>query len=168
MRALDDIQLITEMLHDAYAPLAMRGMRFVASHQDAATTQERMERGETIVAEEAGAIVGTITLKDAAQTFGSPFYERKDVAGFGQLAVRPSHQGHGIGSALIILVEQLAAERGIAHVGLDTSEHASELIRLYESKGYAFVEYIQWPNTNYRSVIMAKRTCTPMSSTITG
>jgi predicted N-acetyltransferase YhbS len=93
------------MLHEAYAPLAARGMRFVASHQNSATTHKRMARGETMVAEDEGAIVGVVTLKHADETHGSPFYERPDVAGFGQFAVRPSHQSRGIGAALLNLVK---------------------------------------------------------------
>jgi hypothetical protein len=83
IRPSDDIEAITELLHQAYAPLADKGMRFVASHQDSATTRRRMARGETIVAEDQGVIVGVVTLKDAVETHGSTFYERPDVAGLG-------------------------------------------------------------------------------------
>ena len=122
------------MLHDAYAALAAKGMRFVASYQDTETTRQRMARGETIIAADADIVVGTVTLKHAAQTHGSPFYERPDVAGFGQLAVAPSHQHRGIGAALLKLVEQRALEQGVVYLALDTSEHASNLLSLYESK----------------------------------
>lgn len=46
-----------------------------------------------------------------------------------------------------------------AMLALDTSEHAAHLIALYQSKGYAFVEHIQWRDVNYRSMIFAKRLC---------
>src|SRR5215831_11449727 len=42
----DDVEAITKMLHEAYAPLAASGMRFVASHQDADVTRRRMAAGE--------------------------------------------------------------------------------------------------------------------------
>lgn len=145
------------MLHEAYAPLAQQGMRFVASHQNSDTTRLRMGRGETIVALDGLAIIGIITLKDAANTRGSPFYDRPDVAGFGQFAVRPSDQNRGIGSTLLALVEERALQKGVVELGLDTSEHAFHLIQLYQSKGYRFVEYVQWSATNYRSVLLAKR-----------
>ena len=77
--------------------------------------------GETIVAADGDEIVGVITLNDAEKTHGSPFYDRHDVALFGQFAVRPLHKGRGICSKLIDLVEQRAAEKGIAELGLDTS-----------------------------------------------
>lgn len=144
------------MLHEAYPPLAAQGMRFVASHQNSATTRKRMGCGETIVAEEAGLIVGVVTLLRAAETHGSPFYERPDVAGFGQFAVRSSHQGRGIGGALLNLVELRATEQGVRHLALDTSEHAAELIAFYEANGFRFVEHAQWQAVNYRSAVMAK------------
>ena len=89
-------------------------------------------------------------------TKGSPFYDRADVAGFGQFAVRPSYQGRGIGSRLLNLVEQRAKEKNVAMLALDTSEDATHLITLYQSKGYSFVEHIRWPDVNYRSMIFAK------------
>lgn len=152
----DDINAITGMLHEAYAPLAQKGLRFVATHQDADTTRRRMNKGETILALDVNHIVGTITLKNADQTEGSLFYNRPDVAGFGQFAVRPSHQGAGVGSTLLDLIERRAQEKGVAMLALDTSEHAAHLIALYESRGYAFVEHVRWPDVNYRSMIFAK------------
>jgi GNAT superfamily N-acetyltransferase len=115
-----------------------------------------MSRGETIVALDGDAIVGTVTLRDAVQTQGSPLYDRPDVAAFGQFAVLPSHQRSGIGATLLSLVEKRAREKGVKVLGLDTSERAIHLIGLYQSKGYQFVEHVQWPDVNYRSVVLAK------------
>jgi hypothetical protein len=42
----DDLDELTSMLHEAYAPLASAGMRFVASYQDSSVTRQRTERGE--------------------------------------------------------------------------------------------------------------------------
>jgi len=144
------------MLHEAYAPLATQGMRFVASHQNSNVTRTRMARGETIVAEDRDLVVGVITLKRADESHGSPFYERPDVAGFGQFAVRPSHQHRRIGATLLHIVEQRARELDVRFLALDTSEQASMLIALYQRNGFAFVEHLQWPGVNYRSVVLAK------------
>lgn len=152
----DDLKIITAMLHEAYAPLANAGMRFLASYQDIAITQERTERGETWVAVDGKNIVGIITLADCQRTYGSPFYDRPDVASFGQFAVRTVHQRRGIGSTLLKFVEQRAQKIGAAELALDTSEFATHLISLYEKKGYRFVEHVQWKSTNYRSVILTK------------
>jgi GNAT superfamily N-acetyltransferase len=153
----DSIDEITDMLHEAYASLAQNGMRFVASYQTPGVTRERMNKGETIVAIDAGRVVGIITLAEISTTRGSPLYDRDDVASFGQYAVRPSHQGRGIGAKLLELVEQRAREKGVGVLALDTSEKAVQLIELYQAKGYRFVEYHQWRDTNYRSMVFSKK-----------
>lgn len=156
VRPEDDVDVITALLHEAYAPLAAQGMRFLATHQNADTTRKRMSHGETILALDGDDIIGTITLKSADHTKGSAFYDRPDVAGFGQFAVRPSYQGTGIGSTLLKLVEQRAREQDVKMLALDTSEHAAQLIALYQARGYTFVEHIKWRDVNYRSMIFAK------------
>ena len=148
----DDVDTITAMLHEAYAPLAAAGLRFHASHQDSSVTQKRLAKGETIVALDDAEIVGIVTLSEAFATGGTAFYDRPDVASFGQFAVRPGYQGRGIGSRLMALIEQRAAEKGVGEPALDTSESASELIAMYRAKGYRFIEYVQWEVTNYRSM----------------
>jgi GNAT superfamily N-acetyltransferase len=152
----DDIGLITDLLHEAYAPLALAGMRFFASHQSVDATAKRLSRGETVVALDASDLIGIVTLGDLEKTSGSPFYDRPDVASFGQFAVRPNRQFRGIGGTLLALVEERATERGVGHLALDTSERAVHLIDYYQRKGYAFVEHVQWPDVNYRSVVLAK------------
>ena len=89
-------------------------------------------------------------------THGSPHYERPGVAAFGQYAVDPAFKGRGIGAQLLELVEQRARAAGAAELALDTSEHAADLIALYERKGFRFVEHAQWRDVNYRSVVMSK------------
>jgi GNAT superfamily N-acetyltransferase len=153
----DDLEEITQLLHESYAPLAAAGMRFVASFQDSDTRRSRASAGETIVALLEDQIIGVITLADVAATRGTPFYDRADVASFGQFAVRPSYQRRGVGSTLIKLVEERARHKGIAYLALDTSEHATTLIAMYRSRGYQFVEHCQWDSVNYRSMVFAKR-----------
>ncbi len=153
----DDLELITSMLHEAYGRLATAGMNYVASHQDVDIARRRAAKGETIVAFEEGLIVGVVTLSTVASTKGCPFYDRTDVASFGQFAVRTARQGRGIGSLLIHLLEQRARENGVNELALDTSENATDLIQMYEAKGYRFIEYADWEVTNYRSLILSKR-----------
>ncbi len=152
----DDINAITELLHRAYAPLAQAGLHYVASHQSTDVTRRRLDKGDTIVAVADGGIVGTVTLARTSSTRGSSFYDRPDVASFGQFGVDPAFQGTGVGSTLLALVEALAVERGVGELALDTSEQAEHLIRFYTSRGYRFVECVRWPDVNYRSMILAK------------
>jgi hypothetical protein len=48
--ATDSVADLTDLLHRAYAPLAAKGLRYIASHQSEVITRERMENGVTLVA----------------------------------------------------------------------------------------------------------------------
>ena len=157
----DSIADLTDLLHRAYAPLAARGMHFVASHQDAQRTRERTARGECYLAVQDGSVIGTITVRSPQQTRGCPWYDRPEVACFGQFAVEPAWQKRGLGSRLLCLAEQRAAETGAAELALDTAEPAAELISYYMKRGYRFIEYAQWNTVNYRSVILSKPVAAP-------
>jgi GNAT superfamily N-acetyltransferase len=76
---------------------------------------------------------------------------------FGQFAVHPSLQKHGIGSVMMDLAEAIAAHNDAKELALDTSEQALHLIDYYQKRGYEFREYVQWDITNYRSIIVSKR-----------
>jgi GNAT superfamily N-acetyltransferase len=153
----DSVAELTLLLHRAYGALAERGMRFFASHQDEDQTRKRIARGECYLAIHQTRMIGTITWRDAGQTSGKPWYDRPDVASFGQFAVEPSWQGRGIGSRLLAVAEQRAAMTGAAELALDTAEPAHDLIRFYNKRGYRFIEYVQWDVVNYRSALLSKR-----------
>jgi GNAT superfamily N-acetyltransferase len=156
--ASDSIEELTDLLHRAYAPLAVMGFRYVATHQDAARTRQRVGGGrECYVAVQDGRIVGTVTFRNASLTRGCPWYDRPDVCSFGQFAVEPPLQRRGIGSRLMDVCERRAVETGAAELALDTAEGADHLIDLYRRRGFRFVEHTRWPEVNYRSVIMSKR-----------
>lgn len=154
----DSLEELTALLHRAYRPLAERGMRYLASHQDAATTRERATGPgcECVLAFDGERIVGTITLHRPGAGKGTPWYERADVACFGQFAVDPPHQGRGAGSRLLAWAEARAGALGAAEIACDTSEHAHDLIGLYTRRGYRVVETVRWDVTNYRSVVLSR------------
>lgn len=157
LAATDNLDKLTALLHESYAPrAAAAGMRFVASYQDVDVTRQQIARGETTLAVDDRSVVGTVTLVGVDDTRGSPFYDRPDVASFGQFAVRPSHQRCGIGLTLMALAERRARKSGAGMLGLDTAEQAAHLIAMYEARGYRFIEYVQWPQPNYRSVVFGK------------
>lgn len=153
----DSIELLTDLLHRAYQPLAEMGLRFLATHQDFEMTSRRVETGTCLLAVVDGRIVGTITYYDPDHTKGSPWLDRDDIAHFGQLAVEHEFQGRGIGCLLIDRAEAIARERGVSELALDTAEPAKHLIEWYTRLGYRFIEYVQWEVTNYRSVVMSKK-----------
>ena len=152
----DDVEEITELLHRAYAQLAELGFRYHATWQDAKTTQHRLSTGIPFVATRENAIVGTITLYVPPNVSGCEWYDRGDVACFGQFGVEPSFQKLGIGSRLLDAIEAAARELAIPNLGLDTAEDAAHLVAMYEKRGFARVGHADWEITNYRSIIMNK------------
>ena len=152
----DSITELTQLLHRAYAQLAAMGLKFVATHQDVETTKHRLKDAECYVAELDGRIVGTILFRPPGTARGCDWYNRSDVAIFGQFGVEPAVQGHGIGGALLDHVEQRARELNATELALDTAESAHHLIDLYSKRGFRIVGNVKWDPVNYRSVIMSK------------
>lgn len=150
----DSIVELTGLLNRAYASLAEMGFRYVATWQDEVITRRRVSRGECLVAELDGRLVGTLLLEYPAK--GAEYYEREGVAKFQQFGLEPEYQGMGIGRRLLEIAEQRAHDRGATELALDTAEGAEHLIRMYERWGYHWVGEADWEVTNYRSVIMSK------------
>lgn len=153
----DSLEELTALLHRAYARLAAMDLHFVATTQSVEVTRRRVEKGECYVGTLGERIVATVTFRNAAMTYDSPWLDRPDVCSFQQLAVEPSLQGLGISRMLIETCERRACETGAAELALDTAEPAKHLIGLYAHLGFHFIEYARWPDVNYRSVIMRKR-----------
>lgn len=152
----DDIAQITALLHKAYAQLADLGFRYHATWQDDDTTLKRLTKGVPYVAVDGEQIVGTITLYVPPNVSGCTWYDRGDVASFGQFGVDPAFQKSGVGTLLLDVVEAEAKKRNISNLALDTAEGATHLIALYKKRGFEFAGYADWEVTNYRSVIMNK------------
>ena len=154
----DSLEELTGLLHRAYAPLADAGFKFLATHQDVATTRERAQSGWCLVAERARALVGTPTLYRPLADTPCDYYRREGILVFGQFGVEPALQGHGIGRALLKAAEALALQLGALELTLDTAEGALSLIAMYERWGFEKVATADWrPTTNYLSVVMASR-----------
>lgn len=152
----DSVSELTELLHRAYKQLADMGLRFLATHQSDHITLDRISRGKCFLGLIDSKVISAITLYPTSETKGTPWYDRTNVGHFGQFAVEPHLQKHGIGDLMMDHVESVAKEDGITELALDTSEKAEHLIRYYTRRGYRFVEHTQWPDVNYRSVIMTK------------
>jgi len=153
----DDLAALTELLHRAYAPLAAAGLRYVATHQSVEVTAQRIAGKECFVAVADDGLVGTILLAPPGRAGGCAYYERPGVATFHQFAVDPEWQGRGVGGLLLDTVEARAQELGASELALDTAEGAHELIARYERRGFRLVALVDWSETNYVSVILAKR-----------
>jgi GNAT superfamily N-acetyltransferase len=156
LRDDDSLAELTDLLHRSYARLAAMGLFFLATRQGVDVTARRIRKGECYVGVTEGRLVATVTFRPAGTTRDSPWLDRPDVCSFQQFAVDPPLQGRGIGRRLIAVCERRAVETGAAELALDTAEPAAHLIRLYERLGFRFIEYVRWPDVNYRSVIMSK------------
>jgi GNAT superfamily N-acetyltransferase len=149
----DDVEAITELLHRAYGELAALGLRYLATHQSADVTLERLSHGSSWVAVVANTLVGVISLY--ATNEDCAYYRKPGVMHFGQFGVDPTFQRQGIGLQLLVTVEREAIGQGALEVALDTAIPATHLIGLYQRLGYEIVDEVQWELANYRSVIMS-------------
>jgi GNAT superfamily N-acetyltransferase len=169
----DSIRELTTLLHRAYEKQIAMGLSPLAGRQSEEVTRQRVFSGQAFVAvhhiplpdpsdpngvsvETRQKVVGTILYHEVEEAEGPPWFHRKDVAWFSQLAVDPDYQGQGIGHMLVEIVEQLGREDGAAEMGLSMAEPDTDLMAFYQKRGYRIIEYWQWPYTNYRSAIMSK------------
>jgi GNAT superfamily N-acetyltransferase len=157
----DSLEELTSLLHRAYRAQVEMGLRPLAGRQDVETTRKRCLNGECYVAVLGGQggekLVGTILFHEVEDAKGPPWFGNSDVDSFSQFAVDPEIQGKGIGQLLLDTVERRAVECGARHLGLSMAEPDEKLRAFYERRGYRFVEFWQWPYTNYRSVILSKQ-----------
>ena len=152
----DSVSELTALLHRSYARLANMGLDYLATHQSEEVTIARMAKGLCYVLKVEGDLIATIMYHGPAHIGHTPWLDRKDVSHFGQLAVDPQFQGRGIGKRLVGVAEAEAWREGACEIALDTAEPALHLVEWYKKLGYRFIEFAQWKETSYRSVIMSK------------
>lgn len=156
----DSLEEITDLLHQAYASLAVRGFNYVAATQTTTVTESRLTAGKGYIARLTGdaKIIGTVTYYTTARVAPDEpdYYKESAVGHFGQFAVHTEMQKLGIGSRLVEFAESLARAEGKREMACDTAEGATDLIEYYTSRGYRLIEHHQWDKACYRSVILSK------------
>ncbi len=160
----DSLDVLTALIHRAYAHLGSMGLNYTAVDQTVSMTRTRVQRGQCWVLQrdDTGDILGTITVNRAFDPNTDPWaratawYYRQDVAHLHQFAVEPSMQGQGWGARLIDTAETWAREQGHRAIALDTAVPAKHLRTLYGRRGYRDVDDVQWGGKRYRSVVMVK------------
>lgn len=157
----ESIPEMTQLLRDAYAHLAAKGFRYLATYQDDAMTARRLGRGFPFVVYLDRRLVGTATLYPPRHDSPVEWYRRPEVFHFGQFGVRPELQKRGIGVRMLREMEERARARGAAELACDTAEQAEHLRSWYEREGFRVLGSTQWAVTNFRSVVLSKRIVAP-------
>jgi N-acetylglutamate synthase-like GNAT family acetyltransferase len=137
-----DVAAVRQLVHAAYghyppilgvtpAPLSADYAALVAA-------------GEVHVAEQDGAVVGVLVLE-----------AHPDHLLVENLAVAPDAQGKGIGSTLLALAEQQAAQLGLGELRLYTHERMTDNLAYYPRRGY--VETHRTDDGGFHRVHFAKQ-----------
>lgn len=132
--APDDVGAVLALLDDAAEWLAAKGIRqWTAGQWDRVKIADAIERRETFIATEDGAIVGTVNV-----SVSDPFIwpEGGDALYVHRLAVASTAHGRGVGARLLRWAERQARERGRGLVRLDCSCDNPLLRAYYEARGY--------------------------------
>ena len=150
---------ITDVLHDAHASTAGKGMHFVALTQSAEDTKRRLgEDGKFFVAlaekdgrqEVAG--VGAISFSKSCKGWygkGQPYAEIKMVG------VRGAYKEQGISSMLYQALEAYGFSR-VDLITMNTAENNAIVLDSNARHGWKRVDFRSWAKTDYYSVVMAK------------
>ena len=155
--ASDDIGRLTELIHAAFAPQAAKGLRYWGTHQSVDDTRNRFASGHGLVAERAGELVGTITVRPPQPASQVGLYRDQRTWTICQFAVAPELKGAGVGKSLHDAAISHAILNGGGKIALDTAAPATSLIAMYRAWGYEFAGEFDWrPHTNYVSVLMSK------------
>lgn len=153
----DDLTVLTDVIHSAYAKRAANNLRYWATHQTVEDTGERFKSGHGLVAETDAQIVGTLTVRPPKPDSEVSLYREPTTWTLCQFAVLPAFQGFGIGRRLHDAALEHARSNGGSVVALDTAAPATDLIELYLRWGYTLVGDCDWrPHTNYLSVVMSR------------
>jgi GNAT superfamily N-acetyltransferase len=134
----DERAVIQELTLAAYAEFAtiMAPTAWAALRQALQAGLEAEGTVERIVADQDGALIGSVLLySPAANAYGDA------VAGAGWpelrlLAVAPAARGQGVGMALVEECMRRAQHAGANALGLHTSESLQPAIRMYERMGF--------------------------------
>lgn len=152
----DSVAELTGLLHRAYKRLADMGLNFIATFQDEEYTRNYLKKRLCYILTDNNKIIGTVFYYTKMWSDAPDIFKQDDVVLFGKFAVEPDLQQNGIGSALLDFIENHAVINGMKRIVLDTSEKAGHLISYYEKRGYKYIHHWQWPDVNYRSVVMCK------------
>ena len=134
---LDEVSEVLSAAYQQYAP-SFPPQLWEDYSRDIADVRSRLGDAELIVADYDGRIAGAVTFyPDHSRPGGEGWPE--GWSGIRLLAVHPHKRGLGIGRALTQECLRRSRERGIATVGLHTTEPMSVARKMYERMGFVRV-----------------------------
>jgi ribosomal protein S18 acetylase RimI-like enzyme len=136
-----DVPRLSELVHAAYGHYVERLGGLPGPMTD--DYADVVRRHRVIVAERGGELLGLVVLSVSDEGF---FVDN--------VAVHPSHQGMGVGKALLEHAESAARHAGFDSIYLYTHERMVENLALYSRIGY--VEYDRRPLADARLVYLRK------------
>lgn len=153
----DDVPALRLLVNAAYRELSEMGMNYTGTYQDEDGTRSRMRGRDVYLAYHGDRLVATIST-DLREQNGQPTLY------ISQFAVQPDLKRHGIGRFLMDYVEEMARQRGINRLGLDTATRAHHLVRFYTSRGFRVVSEMHWEGKTYDSYVMEKDIAIPQQA----
>ena len=131
---LDQVSTLIRAAYQEYTDF-FPDMAWESYLQDAMDVHSRVGEAELIVAEMDGNVVGTVTFyPEGSRSAGEGWPH--GWAGIRLLAVLPNSRGLGIGRALTQECLRRCRKRGIATIGLHTTESMSIARSMYERMGF--------------------------------
>jgi ribosomal protein S18 acetylase RimI-like enzyme len=131
---LSEGEEVGRVIRAAFTPYVRALGRELPADGSARFAEERerfaaeLERGEVYVALDGEQIVGAVRTKP-----------QENALYIHQIAVDPSRQGTGVGSWLLVRIDEVARSRGLGSLSLETAEMAETNVRLYRRHGFEIV-----------------------------
>lgn len=154
----DSREEINRLFHTHHAVVADASLRRFYLDELLGEGSSENPKGELYLAiAEDDKILGGLVFFDTENTRGCPYYDRPGVASIGPFAVVPQFQGHGLGGAMLELIEARAKESGAKELALDISPEATHSLQNFLKRGFRFAENARWPESSARCLVLTKQ-----------
>lgn len=143
---LADIPLILELISEVVPLMNAAGnFQWDNTYPDAVVFENDIARKQLWLADEEGVVVGVaaITTDQEPEYAGVGWDISEPAIVIHRLAVKPSCQGRGIATALLLQAEQIAAESPIGILRIDTNTPNKATQKLFPRMGYDFAGEIE-------------------------
>ncbi len=139
---------IISLFHRAVEHLNAAGIpQWDELYPDASDIEEDISKRQLYVTRENGRIAGVITLNkrcDPEYESGKWSYRGPEYTVVHRLCVSPDVQGHGVGTQIMGMAEEMLRSRGVKSMRLDTFSQNPWSLRMYEKLGYHTVGTALW------------------------